>query len=66
MTLGAYDRIKPGYFTYIMMWRSDASDFRQSDDFKRVIRDGGIEAYWRANGFPPQCRPLGDDDFECE
>ena len=33
---------------------------------KRKILETGIHDYWRKNGFPPQCRPLGDDDFECD
>jgi hypothetical protein len=26
----------------------------------------GAFDYWLDNGFPEQCRPLGDDDFECD
>jgi adenylate cyclase len=29
------------------------------------LREAGFEAYWREKGWPPQCRPLGDSDFEC-
>ncbi len=29
------------------------------------LRAAGFEAYWRATGWPPQCRALGDDDFTC-
>ena len=29
------------------------------------LREAGFEAYWREKGWPPQCRPLGDTDFEC-
>ena len=29
------------------------------------LRDAGFEAYWHEKGWPPQCRPLGDSDFEC-
>lgn len=25
----------------------------------------GVVAYWRENGWPALCRPLGADDFEC-
>lgn len=32
---------------------------------KGFLREAGFEAYWRANGWPPQCRPAGDTDFEC-
>lgn len=29
------------------------------------LRAAGFEAYWRVKGWPPQCRPLGETDFEC-
>jgi TolB-like protein len=32
---------------------------------KQMLRDFGFEAYWRARGWPEQCRPKGDEDFEC-
>jgi TolB-like protein len=32
---------------------------------KRLLRELGFEAYWRAKGWPALCRPLGADDFEC-
>jgi TolB-like protein len=25
----------------------------------------GLPEFWREHGFPPQCRPVGDDDFAC-
>jgi hypothetical protein len=31
-----------------------------------MIRDFGLFAYWQKHGFPPQCRAVGDDDFECD
>ncbi len=32
----------------------------------RWIRAAGIYDYWRSHGFPPQCRPAGDDGFSCD
>ena len=64
--MGAWDRVVPGYFPYLAMWRSDLKDFRQSEDFKRIIREGGMADYWRENGYPPQCRAIGEDDFACD
>jgi hypothetical protein len=32
---------------------------------KRYLREWGFEAYWRAKGWPPECRPKGHLDFEC-
>ena len=39
---------------------------RNSPAFKRMIERLGVATYWRKHGFPPQCRPLGDADFECD
>jgi len=32
---------------------------------KKLLREWGFEDYWRAKGWPPLCRPLGESDFEC-
>ena len=32
---------------------------------REFLRAAGYEAYWREKGWPPQCRPKGDADFEC-
>jgi TolB-like protein/Flp pilus assembly protein TadD len=34
--------------------------------WKEQVRRDGILDLWRTRGFPPQCRPLGADDFECD
>jgi adenylate cyclase len=47
-------------------WYPYPEDFKQSPHRKRMIRDFGILAYWQKHGFPPQCRVLEDDDFECD
>ena len=33
---------------------------------KNLVVQKGIYDYWRKHGFPAQCRPVGDDDFECD
>jgi hypothetical protein len=33
---------------------------------KRKLERMGAVAYWRANGFPPQCHALGATDFRCD
>jgi len=33
---------------------------------RRVIVATGLPAFWREQGFPPQCRAVGEDDFECD
>ena len=45
---------------------ADLKRFRQSPEFKLLIEDLGSQDYWRSRGIPPQCRALGEDDFECD
>jgi tetratricopeptide (TPR) repeat protein len=47
-------------------WYPYPDDFKTSPHRKRMIRDFGIFEYWQKYGFPPQCRAVGDDDFECD
>jgi TolB-like protein/Tfp pilus assembly protein PilF len=48
------------------MWGFGHHTYRQSDEFKNYVKRSGIYQYWLEMGFPPQCKPLGADDFECE
>jgi TolB-like protein/Tfp pilus assembly protein PilF len=34
--------------------------------WKEQVRRDSLLELWRTRGFPPQCRPLGTDDFECD
>jgi TolB-like protein len=63
---GVWDEFaeRPGQYPY-MYWHPDAGEFRKTDISKTVIRESGVLAYWQERGFPPQCRPVGKDDFEC-
>ncbi len=64
MTFGAYD-------DYVSdpaegaLWHPDGEEFRKTARFKELIRKSGAIEYWQERGFPPQCKPVGDDDFEC-
>ncbi|WP_417479360.1 tetratricopeptide repeat protein [Maricaulis maris] len=59
-------------YSHVELWsplvperfRTETRD-RFSATRRQVFIDWGLPAYWRANGFPPQCRPIGADDFEC-
>jgi hypothetical protein len=33
---------------------------------KAWLQRSRLPDYWRTNGWPPRCRPLGVDDFVCE
>jgi len=47
-------------------WYPYPSDYRQSPHRKELMRRFGFDQHWREHGFPPQCRAVGDDDFECD
>ncbi len=36
-----------------------------SEPYKRLIKRIKLDAFWRENGFPINCRPIGEDDFAC-
>ena len=53
------------------MWTPDLEHFRQSEAFKRHIRETGMLDYWQEHGWPDKCRPIdttssGEAEFECE
>jgi TolB-like protein len=48
------------------MWQPNWAEFRQTTFFKQHVRKNNFLAYWRKAGFPKQCRPVGEDDFECD
>jgi hypothetical protein len=48
-----------------MMWHPDAAYFRNTPAFKELINRYAM-SYWQKHGFPPQCRDLGDGDFDCD
>ena len=37
-----------------------------SENAKKHIKGIGVFSYWQKHGYPPQCRPIGEDDFECD
>jgi TolB-like protein len=50
----------------LVMWGPEFARYRKSEEFKRLIEQGGVLAYWQAHGFPPQCRAAGAGGFECD
>jgi TolB-like protein len=47
------------------LWSDSFRRFRQTEAFRQIIRDAGVLAYWQQHRFPPLCRPVGSDGFEC-
>lgn len=51
---------------FYSQWDPNLTGFRKSPARKRVLERIGAPAYWRAHGYPPQCRPVGPQDFSCD
>lgn len=64
--LGVPQRVDPDASRTMGIWNPGFPGLRGSKDFKRILNAWGAPNYWRQVGFPPQCRPLGDKDFECD
>lgn len=64
--LGVYEGFDLSANAEIWYWFPNYRKYRQSEGFKEMIREYGTYDYWLARGFPPQCRPIGDDDFVCD
>ena len=47
-------------------WGRNGYQYRQSPQFREYVRKAGFLDYWHEAGFPALCRPVGDDDFECD
>jgi len=41
-------------------------DYYANQRWKEQVRKDGVLALWQSRGFPTHCKPVGDDDFECE
>jgi hypothetical protein len=67
LAFGAYDHLQiDDELPSIWIWPPIWPGFHQSADFKRLANELKLPDYWRKHGFPPQCRPLEDGDFECD
>jgi hypothetical protein len=59
------DEVK-GTFVTLQIWRPVMAEARQLPEFRDLVEDTGLVAYWREWGWPTLCRPAGDTDFECD
>jgi TolB-like protein len=62
----AYHLVEPVSSQTRWVWLKENTDFRSSEYFAPFMNKIGAPAYWREKGFPPGCRPLAGDDFECD
>jgi TolB-like protein len=67
--MGRYDQIVDAHDFWIdtvLQWDRGFPGFRNSPGFKKVLEKLGLPRYWREHGFPPQCRPVGQQDYTCD
>jgi TolB-like protein len=62
LPLGYAPSIAQGYSLYT----DSAKKYRQTPQFREWVTKIGVVDYWQQHGYPDVCRPLGDDDFECD
>jgi TolB-like protein/Tfp pilus assembly protein PilF len=62
----AYHLVDRSPFFNRWVWLEENAGLRKSEYFKAIMDKLGAPAYWRKYGFPPNCRPLGEEDFECD
>ena len=55
---------EPGWRDHV--WNPALAEYRASEHFRDYVRQTRMDTYWRKHGWPDLCRPLGDDDFECD
>lgn len=68
LALKEYDYLADQFWgseTKQWMWMRQFRDFRQSEPFRRKIRESGILDYWKKYGWPDLCHAVGEDDFAC-
>ncbi len=73
--LAAYDRaydfmirgVEEDNDTWLtLLWEPESKTMRQNPRFKPIVEEYGLVDYWRATKWADLCRPVGDDDFECD
>ena len=65
LMLKAYGKIVPVDTDPPIWWDREDAAWLSSQSRKQAIQYWHLPEYWRKHGFPPQCRPIGDSDFEC-
>jgi adenylate cyclase len=48
-----------------VFWRPLFAGFRKQPQFKTLVTENGLVAYWRKYGWPQFCQPVGANDFQC-
>jgi serine/threonine-protein kinase len=56
------------WFMITLSWKPNgpAHAIRQTAEFKALLSELGLVDHYRQHGWPDLCRPLGEEDFECD
>jgi adenylate cyclase len=65
LILKAYDDIVAVDTDPPIWWARGDAAWLGSQSRKQAMLRWHLPDYWRKHGFPSQCRPVGDSDFEC-
>jgi hypothetical protein len=65
--LKAYDQIAavPLPEAPLIWWAPGDSGWLRSSARKIMMKQWRLPEYWRRHGFPPQCKAIGESDFDC-
>ena len=65
--LRAYDKIIAAtqWPEPAIWWAREDPAWLKSESRKQAMLHWLLPEYWRTHGFPPQCTPIGEADFEC-
>jgi len=63
--LKAYDMRIADAWDPPLWWARDDATWLKSTIRKQTMQHWYLPEYWRKHGFPPQCKPIGESDFEC-
>jgi TolB-like protein len=66
VALHDYERAIQYPYLRFTLFAPASKALRQTPWFKQFAKKMGYEAYWRANGFPPSCKPLDEQDYACD
>lgn len=66
LMLRDYDNIPKEDIDAVVWWTRIDPVFVKSQARKNLMRAWRLPDYWRKHGFPPQCKPVGADDFACD
>jgi len=65
LTHGLYERVPEERQPAGWIWFRGYPGLPGSEAVEASIRRERVDEFWRSHGFPPQCQPVGADDFSC-